>query len=176
MPNLIRFYLDDYFLFVKDDNYVPEVENTEVLTLDAIRKLHQEVRSLKLPTDLSMVIYSDSIRDLGPGIKPHLDCCDIVSFWTWYATNLVALEDNFRNYRTIVPDKPTLLGIYMWDFGNSKPIPLELMRLQLDFALKKFRENQIEGMIFHCTPLVDMGLEAVEYSKKWIAEHGHIER
>ena len=176
MPNLIRFYLDDYFHFVKDDSYNPAAGSNEVLTIDAIRNLHQEVKSLKQPTDVSMVIYSDAIRDLGPGIKPHLDCCDVVSFWTWYATNLVSLEDNFRNYRKIVPDKPTLLGIYMWDFGNSKPIPLELMTLQLDFALEKFKQGQIDGMIFHCTPLVDLGLEAVEYSKKWIAEHGNIVR
>ena len=173
MPNLVRFYLDDYFHFVRDDSYNPE-SGYEVLTLDSIRNLHQEVKSLKLPTDISMVIYSDAIRALGPGIKPHLDCCDVVSFWTWYATNLVALEDNFRNFRDIVPDKPTLLGIYMWDFGNSKPIPLDLMKLQLDFALEKFKHGQIEGMIFHCTPLVDLGLEAVEYARKWIAEHADV--
>ena len=176
MPNLVSFYLDDYFHFVKDDSYHPEESDREILPLDAIRNLHQEVKSLKQPTNLSMVIYSDALRDLGPGIKPHLDCCDIVSFWTWYATNLVALEDNFKKYREIVPDKPTLLGIYMWDFGNSRPITLELMKLQLDFALKKFRQGEIEGMIFHCTPLVDLGLEAVEYSRKWIAEHANVIR
>ena len=175
MPNLVRFYLDDYFAFVKDDSHNPEM-GYEILTLDTIQNLHQEVKSLKQPTDISMVIYADALRDLGPRIKPHLDCCDVVSFWTWYATNLVALEDNFRNYRKIVPDKPTLLGIYMWDFGNQKPIPLETMKLQLDFALEKFKQNEIDGMIFHCTPLVSLGLEAVEYSKKWIAEYADVVR
>ena len=123
-----------------------------------------------------MVIYSDTLRDLGQGIKLHLDCCDVVSFWTWFAANLVSLEDNFRKYREIVPDKPTLLGIYMWDFGNMKPITMDLMKLQLAFALKKFKQGQIDGMIFHCTPLCGLGLEAVEYSKKWIAEYGDMER
>jgi len=172
MPNLVSFYLDDYFHYVREE--AQEDSRHELVTLDAIRDLHQEVKSLKQPTDLSMVIYSDALRDIGPGIKPHLDNCDVVSFWTWYATNLTALKDNFRNYREIVPDKPTLLGIYMWDFGNSKPIPLEMMKLQLDFALEKFERHEIEGMIFHCTPLVGLGLEAVEYAKKWIAEHGDV--
>jgi hypothetical protein len=31
--------------------------------------------------------------------------------------------------------------------------------------------GEIEGLIFHCTPLCDMHLEAVEWSKRWIARH-----
>ena len=64
----------------------------------------------------------------------------------------------------------------MWNFGNMKPIPVELMKLQLDFALEKFKQYEIEGMIFHCTQFVDVGLETVEYARKWIAEHADFER
>jgi len=171
MPNLVSFYLDDYFAA---EDVVPPTDPQDspaCLTLEGVRELRKEMNSLKRPTDLSVVLYSD---ELLPGIKRHVDSCDVVSFWTWHATDLVALRDNFKKYRAIVPDKPTLLGIYMWDFGNGKPITLEMMKLQLDFALEQFKRGQIEGMIFHCTPLVDLGLEAVEYSKKWIAEHGDI--
>ena len=58
----------------------------------------------------------------------------------------------------------------MWDFGGKQPIDLEFMKYQLDFALELFRKGEIEGTIFHCTPLCNKGLEAVEYSKKWIEE------
>jgi hypothetical protein len=177
MPNLVSFYLDDYFHFVKDAIPAEEQNESSVyVTLDEVRSLRQEVGMLKRPVDLSMVLYSDALREIQPEIKPHLDCCDVVSFWTWHATNLVSLEGNFKKYREIVPDKPTLLGTYMWDFGNSKPITMELMKLQLEFALEKFMQGQIEGMIFHCTPLCDMGLEAVEYSREWIAEYGDLVR
>ncbi|MDR0871676.1 MAG: hypothetical protein LBN39_12880, partial [Planctomycetaceae bacterium] len=94
----------------------------------------------------------------------------------WHATELTALEENFKRYREFLPNKPTLLGIYMWDFGNAKPITQEQMKHQLDFALKKFKEKQIDGMIFHCTPLCDLGLEAVDYSRKWIAEYADLTR
>ncbi|MCL2119267.1 MAG: hypothetical protein FWH27_12655 [Planctomycetaceae bacterium] len=120
-----------------------------------------------------MVLYS---HELHLPVKATVEFFDVVSFWTWHATDLVVLEDNFKKFRELVPDKPTLLGIYMWDFGNSKPITMELMKLQLDFALEKFQQKQIEGMIFHCTPLVDLGLEAVDYSRKWIAEHADVVR
>jgi len=173
MPNLVSFYLDDYFHYVKDDVAAWGQNHTgDLLTFDTIRDLHREVKALKKPTEIAMVVYSDQLRELKPEIKPHLECCDTVSFWTWHATNLTALEENFKKYKKIEPDKSTLLGIYMWDFGNSKPITLELMKHQLNFALKMFQQKQIEGMIFHCTPLCDLDLEAVHYSRKWIAEHG----
>ena len=172
MPNLVSFFLDDYFI----GNAIPaagQQDSPACLTLGQIRDLRNDMNSLKHPTDLSVVLYSNQVQ---PGIKRHIEACDVVSFWTWHATDLVILKDNFKKYRDIVPDKPTLLGTYMWDFGNSKPITLELMKLQLDFALEQFRQGQIEGMIFHCTPLCDLGLEAVEYSKKWIAEYGDLVR
>lgn len=167
MPNLVGFYLDDYFNGNVVSEDVPGAAPAE-LSLARLRELRTETGSLERKTDLSVVLYS---HQLVPGIKPHIDQCDVVSFWTWHATDLVALEANFQKYREIVPGKPTLLGIYMWDFGNSRPITAELMKLQLDFALKKFKEGRIEGMIFHCTPLCDRDLEAVNYSRKWIAEY-----
>jgi len=172
MPNLVNIFLDDY-IGIKGDAPVDPQDSPAALTVDQIRALRKEMNSLKRPTDLSMVLYS---HELQPGIKRHVDACDVISFWTWHATDLTILKDNFKRYREIVPDKPTLLGTYMWDFGNSKPITMELMKLQLDFALDKFKQGEIEGMIFHCTPLVDLGLEAVEYSKKWIAEYGDLVR
>lgn len=168
MPNLVNFYLDDYFL----GNAIP-VPGSNIspacLTVEQIRALREEMQHLKQKPELAVVLYA---HQLHPGIRPHIDHFDVVSFWTWWANDLAILEDNFRKYREIIPDKPTLLGIYMWDFGNSKPITVESMKLQLDFALEKFKQEQIDGMIFHCTPLCDLDLEAVHYSRKWIAEHG----
>ena len=175
MPNLVNFFLDDYF---HGESKPPEgqIDSPACLALDQVRDLRKEMNTLKRPTDLSVVLYSYQLAGGGAGLKRHIDACDVVSFWTWHATDLVALADNFKRYREIVPDKPTLLGTYMWDFGNGKPITMELMKLQLEFALEQFKKGQIEGMIFHCTPLVDLGLEAVEYSKKWIAEYGDLVR
>ena len=171
MPNLVGFYLDDYF----HGNSPPEGQEDlrASLTLDGIRDLRKEMNSLKRPTDLAAVLYSHQIH---PGIKRHIDVCDIVSFWIWNAAHLAGMEDTFKKYREIVPDKPTLLGIYMWDFGGKKPIAMELMKRQLTFALEQFKKGQIEGLIFHCTSLCDNGIEAVEYSKQWIAEHGDLVR
>ena len=172
MPNLVNLFLDDFFIG-RAGAQAGETLYPAHLSLKQLEELRKEMEGLKKKTDLSVVLYS---RQLHPEIKHHIDYCNVVSYWTWDATDLTALENNFNKYREIVPDKPTLLGIYMWDFGGKKPVTMDLMKHQLDFALKKFQQKQIEGMIFHCTPLVDLGLEAVDYSRKWIAEHGDLVR
>ncbi|MDO5582071.1 MAG: hypothetical protein Q4G69_13160 [Planctomycetia bacterium] len=169
MPNLTTFFLDDYFF----GDAVPKTKNGKTespanLTVDGIRSLYREVKGLPRPIDLAVVLYS---RQLNPAIADHLEHCDVVSFWTWDGKHLADLEKNFANYRKILPEKRTLLGIYMWDFGGRKPVQSDLMKKQCDFALKLYKEGEIEGMIFHCTPLVGRNIEAVEYAKKWIDEH-----
>jgi hypothetical protein len=97
---------------------------------------------------------------------------DLVSLWIWSGIDIQKIDANFKKYRSLVPDKPTLLGIYMWDFGGKKELSKEFMAKQLDYALMLYKEGQIEGLIFHCTPLCNKGLVAVDYARDWIAKHG----
>ncbi|MDD3588614.1 MAG: hypothetical protein PHQ75_15635, partial [Thermoguttaceae bacterium] len=168
-PKLTTIFLDDFF---KGDAKIKGkmTEAPAHLTLKQIEALHAETQSQKRPLDLAVVFYT---QQLGGDYGPHLQHCDVVGFWTWRATELVDLESNFEKFRKVVPDKRVLLGIYMWDFGNSKPITNEMMKHQCEVGLRLFKEKQIEGMIFHCTPLCGLDLESVEYAKKWIAEHAN---
>ncbi len=61
----------------------------------------------------------------------------------------------------------------MWDFGEKKTIPVSLMEHQCRLGLEWLKQGQIEGLIFHCTPLCGMKLEAVEWSRDWIARHAN---
>ena len=165
MPNLVSVYLDDFFI---GDAVPKQDEAPGNLTVSGMQALREELDAQKRRLDLSLVLYSNQ---LNPAIARHIRYCDVVSFWTWKATELVNLQRNFQTYRQILPDTRTLLGVYMWDFGNSKPITLELMEHQCRLGLQWLKEGKIEGLIFHCTPLCDMKLESVEWSKKWIARH-----
>ena len=64
------------------------------------------------------------------------------------------------------------MGVHMWNFNNKAVVPTELMKHQLDCAYRWLKLGEVEGLIFHCTPLCDMGLEAVEYCRRWIDDHG----
>ena len=60
----------------------------------------------------------------------------------------------------------------MWDYGDRKPMPLELMKKQCEFAKKLLKEKGIEGMIFLGSNICDLELDTVEWTKKWIADYG----
>lgn len=168
MPNLNEFYLDDFFDYMAPPDEITGLAKS-YMSIEKLKTLKSDMQKLKRKSKLTMVLYT---HQLNPGIKQYLEYCDRVSLWTWWANDLSILENNFRKYREFMPDKPTLLGIYMWDFGNEKPIPLEDMKVQLDFAYEKLKTGEVDGLIFHCTPLCDLDIEAVHYSRQWIADHG----
>jgi hypothetical protein len=167
LPNFVGLDMDDFFL----EKGAPKTEGGEAqahLSVEQVQKVREELVVKGRRLDLSLVLYSNQ---LNPAIKRHIDLVDAVYFWTWQASDLKNLEANFAAYRKIAPAKRTLLGLYMWDFGDKKPIPQALMEHQCRLGLEWLKKGEVEGLIFHCTPLCDMNLEAVEWSKRWIALH-----
>ena len=160
-PNLTGIDFDDFFnvrggAFTRGE-------------IDAIRARLSVIGGRR--REIKLVLYSHQVR---PDIKPILDRVDTVLFWTWSGSDLAVLRRNFTAYREIAPEQPTFLGIYMWDFGGAKPIDMSYMRHQLDVAIELFTSGEIDGLVFHCTPLVNKNLEAVEYARKWLKDHGEV--
>lgn len=167
MPNMTGVFMDDFFHFTASQTTTGETR--AAISLKDLQQLRKRltVRGRKL--DLGVTLYT---HQLDHRILPHLNYCDVVSLWTWTGAELANLEKNLDKFQAIAPGKRTLLGLYMWDFGPSKPMPLELMKKQCRLALKWLREGRIEGMIFLVTNLCDLNLEAVNWSRSWIAEVG----
>ena len=174
-PNLSAFELDDFF-DNKPDVLEQSPEGGEMLvspatlTLTELDALKKRMAQFPHHIELQIVLYA---RQLRPTIVPALNYADTVLFWTWNGADLSKLTTNFQTYRQLMSDKPTLLGIYMWDFGDSKPLDMDFMKAQLSLALEWWKNHDINGLIFHCTPLVNKNLPAVEYCHDWIAEHAH---
>ncbi len=167
-PNLVGLDMDDFFL----GDAVPATSASESranLSVAQVAAVKRELQTLPRPLDLSLVLYSNQLH---PSITRHLEPVDNVYFWTWRGRDLERLAANFAAYRALVPTKRTLLGIYMWDFGDKKPLAVAAMEHQCGLALEWLRRGEIAGMIFHCTPLCGMNLDAVEWSRRWIARHG----
>lgn len=170
-PNLVGYYLDDFFHIGSTPGFDKNSEKPAPasLSMEEMKQLHEETLAYKRRLDLAVVLYT---AQLFPGIKPVMKHVDVVSLWIWSGSDIQKIEENFKKYRSLVPDKPTLLGIYMWDFGGKKELSVDFMAKQLDYAYKLYKEGQIEGLIFHCTPLCNKGLAAVDYARQWIAKHG----
>ena len=102
----------------------------------------------------------------------YLDLCDAVMMWTWRADNLAHLEAKFARIEASAVKKRKILGLYMYDYGTGRPMPVNLMARQCEMGLRWLKEGRIEGMIFLASCICDLGLDAVEWTRSWIAKVG----
>jgi len=126
----------------------------------------QRLRAAARPLDLWVVLYA---QQLHLPVRAHLAECDVVTFWTWRARDLPALPENFAQLEALAPSARKVLGCYLWDYGERKPMPLDLFQGQVRQGLVWLREGRIEGIIFLASCLCDLGLDTVEWLRRALA-------
>ena len=163
LPNMTGVMMDDFFRPVTADGGVG------VLSPDMLQALRSQLSLPERTLDLWVVLYG---HQLSLPVRDHLALCDKVSFWTWKAEDLEYLERDFEAVEALAPSCGKVLGCYMWDYGAKQPIPVERMKEQCETGLRWLTEGRIEGMIFLATCICDLDLEAVEWTRRWIADVG----
>jgi hypothetical protein len=170
--NLAGFILDDFFhepTVGSASDSGPAEPFRASLTPAQLRTLHERpVRGGKVP--LMAVIYTGQVK---PGARAHLAEVDQVSLWTWRPAELANLETNFAALERLVPGKPIFLGCYMFNFSKNEPLPVSLMQKQVEQGYQWLKAGRIAGIIFLSTATVDVGLEAVDWTREWIRAHGN---
>ncbi|MFA6472698.1 MAG: hypothetical protein WCU00_11730 [Candidatus Latescibacterota bacterium] len=158
-PNIVGFIMDDFF----------REDGAGALSPDELKSLRERLIIGGKKHDLFVVVYQSQ---LGLDLKRHLEYCDVITFWTWVSQEVKDLEKNMDRLDTIAPKHRKLLGCYMWDYGNKRPMPLDIMKRQCELGLQWLKEKRIDGMIFLGSNICDLGLETVEYTRSWIREIG----
>jgi hypothetical protein len=139
--------------------------------LDEMAQLSRRLHSAPRPLELWVVLYYDQVDR---ALASYLDLCDVVTFWTMPGSLLVHLEQNFQKLLALTPPAARrVLGCYMWNYGEKRPMSVDQMRHQCELGLTWLREGHIEGMIFLASCICDLDLEAVEWTRAWIAEVGN---
>ena len=158
-PNVTGAVLDDFF------SVLPAKHSVESVRAMA-DKLHNFA---KRRLDLWLVWYT---FQLDIDISQYLDSFDVITLWTWEGIDLQNMDSNIRKFIEKTPDKRRLLGVYMWDFAEGKPLTMEQMKFQLERCYHWLKEGSVEGLVFCSNTILDIGLETVEYTRKWISEVG----
>jgi len=176
MPFITGVFLDDFFRIAEapapNPNAQPpsQPEPVAALTLQQLSDIRNRLNNVNgRRLDLGVVAYT---HQLEARILAHLAMCDVLSLWTWRFEDLEALEENMGKLERLAPGKRIRLGCYMWGFGTGKPIPLSLMEKQCQLGLQWLKNGRIDGMIFCATNICDLGLDAVEWTRQWIAREG----
>jgi hypothetical protein len=139
------------------------------LTPPELAQLHGELAALGRPLELGVAIYDYQLG--APSITQHLELVDLAILWHWKPHDLCELTANVERLRRLAPGKRTMVGLYMWDFGQGCEIPLDLHREACERALELLRSETIDGIVFLAGNLCDLGIPAVEWTRRWIAEH-----
>jgi hypothetical protein len=157
-PNITGAVMDDFF---HRDGARYSVEETA--------RLHDRLRGAPRPLDLWVAVNGTRLDEK---IGPHLEHCDVVVVATWLGSQLVDLERTVERFVAVTPNKRRMLGCYLWNYGEMKPMPVEWMRHQCELGLQWLRTGQIDGIVFVASCICDLELEAVEWTRSWIAEVG----
>jgi len=120
--------------------------------------------------DLWAVLYE---HQLDPTLAPFLKLLDVVSLWAWDAEKVRNISESLGQLEALAPCCGKVLGCYMWDYGRRRPMLLDLLQELCASGLSWLRQGRIEGMIFLASCICDLQLEAVEWSREWVAKIGH---
>ncbi len=164
-PNITGLMLDDFF----GSEQPAQGDTPAALPADQLRDLRSRLTVAGRRLDLWAVLYE---HQLDRPLAPYLELLDVVSFWTWDSGRLQGLEDNLGRLEQQAPRCGKVLGCYLWDYGKKTPMPLHLIQHQCELGLDWLRNGRIEGMIFLASCLCDLELEAVEWTRNWIARVG----
>ena len=160
-PNMTGVMMDDFF---RNDP-----DSAGVHTPEALQRIRDNLTVAGRTLDLWVVLYQQQF-DLP--IRDHLTQCDVVTFWTWWAERIEQLEDSFTQCEQLAPTSRKVLGCYMWDYGNKRPMPVSLMEKQCNLGLQWLQAGRIDGMIFLANCICDLELETVEWTRNWIQDVG----
>ena len=162
-PNITGAFMDDFFRKTLDGGREGVFTPSELSYVQS--RLNIDDRRL----DLWVTVHDE---DLNYDVAEYLRHVDVVTYWTWKAKDLDSLEEGFVRAEKAAPQARKVLGCFMWDFGESRPMPIANMEKQCSLGLQWLRNRRVDGMIFLASCICDLNIEAVEWTRRWIDSVG----
>lgn len=98
-------------------------------------------------------------------IEEYIRELDVINLWTWHARDLVDLEAHVAACQRRFPDKPIVLGLYLYDYGDGRRLPPDLLEAQCTTALRLLHERRIQGIVFLT---ITNDAEALAWAADWV--------
>jgi len=182
-PNISGIYLDDFIVDTKKQPDGTVVGRPALLPAE-LKRAREQMKSVAKPMEVWITLYTHEIchprkttsptyRGCDPALSEFLDLFDVLTLWTWNSDELAALEENLVALEKIASKKARIaLGLYIWDYHNAKPVPMDLLRHQCESGLKWLKAKRIHEMIFLSNTVLDVGLPSAQFARDWIAKVG----
>jgi hypothetical protein len=161
-PNVSGAIMDDFLLNDTRRNWYPP---------EKLQQMKERLcREAGRPMELWTVYYD---REMDLDVQDYLEVFDVITYWTWYGEHILDLSQNLEQLFKKYPQKKIMAGCYMWDYGNGRPLPPELMELQLETYRKYMIAGKLQGFILCSNCIADLGIAAVEQTRQWLLQHGN---
>ena len=161
-PNFVGAHMDDFFTS-------KATGKRAVLTVDELREIRQTLKAAGRPLEIYSTYYTTLLK---LPLDDYLKLLDGVTFWTWKPEELANLASNVAKVKEVAPHLKVILGCYLVDFTKRVSIPIAAMQRQCEFGLEALKQKRIEGMMFLSNGVMDVGFEAVEWTREWIRKVG----
>ena len=162
-PNISGVMMDDFFVSEK----TAKGGALAVLSVDQLRELRNHLSVAGRQLDLWAALYE---HQLDQPLAEYLQLLDKVSLWTWDSHKLKDLRDSLERMERLTGSGGIVLGCYLWDYGKKRALPLDLVHYQCELGLEWLKKGRIEGVIFLASCICDLELEAVEWTRNWLAK------
>ncbi len=156
-PQIEGVLLDDMSTIGIDEGFKPE----------HIRHVRASLPGKYRSVTVWGVVYTMSLERAG--INDYIHELDIINLWTWHAKDIVNLDQNVAHCERVFPRKPIVLGLYLYDYGGGRRMPLDRLQQQCETALKLARTRRIQGIVFLT---ITNDADAVAWAANWIKEVG----
>jgi hypothetical protein len=147
----------------------PTTPYRAALLPDELATIRRRFAALPRPVPIGLPLCTNQ---LSTRATAYINLVDEILLCTWDPSGLKELEVNLERLEELAPNKTLLLGCYMFDFHNKRPLPLEQMQRQTELGYRWLRSGRIAGMVFIASPVCDLDLDAVKWTKRWIEQVG----
>jgi len=156
-PQIEAVLIDDMTSVAASHGFLPE----------HLRGIKDELKKQELPLDLWGVLYTMNFPL--PGTDPLVRELDVINLWHWHAKDTANLEANVAECERRYPGKPIVAGLYLYDYGDGRRMPLDIHEAQCETALKLLKEQRIRGIVFLS---INDDPEVVKWTADWIKRVG----
>jgi hypothetical protein len=166
-PNITGAFFDDLGL------------GNPAMSAEAIRGVRKTLGTVGRPMEMWVTLYTHEINTArkDPGAAGNarelLSCFDVLTLWTWNSDELRAIEENMAALESLAPKETRkALGLYIYDYHNKKPVPLDLMKHQCELGLRWLKAGRVSNLILLGNTVLDLDFESAEFARQWIARVG----
>lgn len=159
--NVVGGVIDDFHAPGRQERFTPPV-------LSQIRaRLNENGK------DFYAVLYEFQIRE--PATPVYYNCVDVITYWIWEQKEIDNLDTHIDNLFRVFPENRKMLGMYLWGYGDNRPMDLARFQKQLHAYMELLKQGKIEGIIFCSGCVGDAPLLTNKYLKAYLAENGDLE-